>query len=117
MGVASRRLPLGFPLWDKSLGDALYTVMLYLLVAFVVPTLGPWKLGALALGGSVAIEIFQLTGIPARLPRVLQFALGTTFSWHDMACYVVGAVVAVAVHGFARRVSIGSKRAPAGKTP
>ncbi len=98
LGLASRRLPLGVALWDKSLGDALYTVMLYFLVASLRPSLEPWKLGATALGGSIAIEAFQLTGVPARLPRVLQLALGTTFAWHDVACYCVGAVAVTLGH-------------------
>jgi hypothetical protein len=103
LGLASRRFPLGVHLWDKSLGDALYAVMIYFLVACVRPSLDPKILGALALGGSITIEIFQLTGIPARLPRVLQIALGTTFAWHDVACYVVGAFVVTLGHALSRR--------------
>jgi hypothetical protein len=103
LGIASRCYPIGLSLWDKSLGDALYTVMLYLLLAFVAPVLAPWKLGAGALGASIIIEAFQLTGIPARLPRILQFALGTTFAWHDIACYVVGALAVTSVHALALR--------------
>jgi hypothetical protein len=96
LGVASRRIHLGFALWDKSLGDALYTVMIYFAVACVRPSLSPRATGAIALGFSLAIETFQLTGIPARLPALLRFALGTTFAWHDVACYFVGALVVTA---------------------
>lgn len=98
VGVASRRFPIGVHLWDKSLGDALYTVMVYLLVALARPNLRPATLGAIALGISVAIELFQLTGIPLRLPRAFRFALGTTFAWHDLACYAAGAVAASLAH-------------------
>ena len=91
VGLASRRFPIGIRLWDKSAGDALYAVMIYFAVACARPLLAPRQLGAIALAASLAIEAFQLTGIPARLPRVLQIALGTTFAWHDVACYVVGA--------------------------
>lgn len=103
MGLASRRVPLGVHVWDKSFGDALYTVMLYFIVAIVRPRSRPTTLGAIALALSVAIETFQLTGIPARLPRVLQFALGTTFAWHDMACYAIGAALATLAHRLASR--------------
>lgn len=91
-GLATRRFPVGVHAWDKSLGDALYTVMLYFVVALARPGLRPTAIGAAALALSIAVETFQLTGIPSRLPRALQIALGTTFAWHDVACYVAGAV-------------------------
>ncbi len=98
VGLASRRFPLGVALWDKSLGDALYAVMIYLLVAAARPRSTPARLGVAALALSVAIELFQLTGIPAGLPRGLRFVLGTTFAWHDMACYAVGVAAITAAH-------------------
>jgi Protein of unknown function (DUF2809) len=97
LGLTSRRLPLGNSFWDKSLGDALYTAMVYLLLTLGRPTLRPLTRGALALAFSIAIELFQLTGIPARLPRLLHLVFGTGFAWHDIACYVVGAVAATAL--------------------
>ncbi|MBX3225120.1 MAG: DUF2809 domain-containing protein [Labilithrix sp.] len=103
LGIASRRFPIGLFVWDKSLGDALYTVMLYFITLLARPTLRPSAAGAAALSLSVAIELFQLTEVPARLPRALQIALGTTFAWHDIACYVVGALVAVAAHRIGER--------------
>jgi hypothetical protein len=102
-GLASRSVHLGVHLWDKSLGDALYTVMVYFLVALARPKLGPVVLGSWALGISVAIEMFQLTGIPSRLPRIFQLALGTAFAWHDIVCYVVGAAVVALGHSLAIR--------------
>jgi hypothetical protein len=110
LGLASRRWPIGVHLWDKSLGDALYTVMIYLVLAWVRPDFKPRVLGSGALVISVAMELFQLTGIPARLPHIFQLVLGTTFAWHDIACYVAGAVVATALHVLA------VARASAGKT-
>ncbi len=91
VGLASRRYPVGVFLWDKSLGDALYAAMLYFFVALGRPTTRPSRLGASALGISIAVELFQLTGIPEKMPRVLQITLGTSFGWHDIACYIVGA--------------------------
>lgn len=91
LGLASRRLPIGVALWDKSAGDALYAVMVYLVLSLVRPAAHPARLGVSAFLVCAAIETFQLTGIPAGLPRLLRFVLGTSFAWHDMACYVVGA--------------------------
>lgn len=109
LGIASRKLHLGFMLWDKSLGDVLYTVMVYFFVTLARPSLRPLHLGVIALSISVAIEVFQATGIPARSPRIVQIVLGTYFSWHDMACYVVGAVLVTLGHVAAIR-----RRPPAG---
>jgi hypothetical protein len=109
VGLASRRVPLGFPLWDKSLGDALYTVMVFFSVVLARPSLAPRTVGVLALAISIVIEVFQLTGIPAQLPRILQLALGTTFAWHDIACYVVGAGLVTLAH------TLLTKRSEAGR--
>jgi hypothetical protein len=97
LGLLSRRVRVGVYVWDKSLGDALYTVMIHLLLVELRPRAAPWSVGAVALVTSFAIELFQLTEIPLRLPPLVRFALGTEFSWHDMGCYVVGALAAVAV--------------------
>lgn len=48
----------------------------------------------------IAIEAFQLTGVPARFAasgntmlRLLAILLGTTWSWRDLLGYAVGIVV------------------------
>lgn len=92
LGIVSRRLPLGWSWWDKSLGDALYAVAVYLVLGIALPTGPPRKLGAAAALFCAAIELFQLTGIPAahaEFPAV-RWLLGTRFSAHDLACYFVG---------------------------
>ena len=98
LGVASRKVPLGIFVWDKSLGDALYTVMIYLFVVLARPLWAPKRVAAIAIGISFAIELFQLTGIPLRLPRVLQIPLGTQFAWHDVVCYVICGGLAALFH-------------------
>lgn len=95
LGLLSRKVPIGVFVWDKSLGDALYPVMLHFLARAAKPSLAPPVLGAFALGTCFALELFQLTGLPARAPRVLRFVLGSAFDWHDVACYVVGATLAL----------------------
>lgn len=114
LGLASRRLPVGIALWDKSLGDALYAVLIYLLLALARPTARPVALGASAFGISLAVELFQLTGVPARAPRVVAMVLGTTFAWHDVACYAIGSAAVAVVHRAASRarVSRGAGRGP-----
>ncbi len=93
IGIASRKLPLGVALWDKSLGDVLYAVAMTALFAGLRPRAPALRTGALAFAACLAIEVFQLTGLPAHAPRLLRFVLGTTFAWHDVGCYAVGAGV------------------------
>ena len=107
LGLASRKLgPTGFPLWDKSFGDADYAVMFGFLLLAMRPTLTPRAIGLGAFGICFALELFQLTGIPLRTPQPLRFLLGTSFAWHDVACYAIGAaVVAAIIHFGSRRAS------------
>jgi hypothetical protein len=98
LGLGSRALPIGIALWDKSFGDAAYAVMIYGVLLFLRPESRPRALGAATFVVCFAIEVFQLTGVPMMLPRLLRFALGTAFAWHDVACYVVGAALACALH-------------------
>jgi hypothetical protein len=91
LGLLSRLYPIGWKPWDKSLGDVLYAVAAYLAlalvsrkpVAFVAPV---------ALAFCLAVEFFQATGIPARYAYlgIVRWLIGTDFSWHDVACYVIG---------------------------
>jgi hypothetical protein len=92
LGLASRLAPLGAPLWDKSLGDALYAVAAYLFFGLLFPRLVAGRLAVAALAYCLAVEAFQLTGIPARYAGVpgVRWVLGTTFSWHEVWCYVAG---------------------------
>lgn len=107
LGLASRKLgPTGFYLWDKSFGDADYAVMFGFLLLALRPSLSPRAVGAGAFGICFALELFQLTGLPMRTPQPIRFLLGTSFSWHDVACYAVGAAaVALLVLWYSRRSS------------
>jgi len=99
LGLLSRLRPLGWSFYDKSLGDVLYAVAVYLVLALVLYRRSLCLIAPLALVLCLAVESFQATGIPARyahLPAV-RWLLGTRFSWHDVACYCVGtALVATA---------------------
>jgi hypothetical protein len=85
-------------LWDgpfaKYAGDALYTVLIYLLLVLVWPAIRPWMAAPVSAGLSWAIEFAQLGDIPA----VLRPVLGSTFNPPDLFWYAVGAALACAVH-------------------
>src|SRR5262245_27206888 len=92
LGLLSRLRPVGWPVYDKSLGGVLYTVAAYLALALLLRRRRPAQVAALALAWCLAVESFKLTGIPARHADVgvVRWLLGTTFSWHNVVCYVCG---------------------------
>jgi hypothetical protein len=102
-GLGSRALLGGLP--AKVAGDALYTVLIYVLAVAVRPGIGLARAFAVALGLSFAVEFAQLTPYPAWLSSkhvLLRLIFGTTFGFVDLAGYVVGAVFAIAVHALWR---------------
>ena len=77
------------------IADALYTVMVYLVLAVILPRAKRAWLALAAFAISALIELAQLTGVPEQLavsfpPSRLIF--GTTFSALDLVAYAVGAV-------------------------
>jgi hypothetical protein len=54
-------------------------------------------IAAVATAACFAVEFLQLTEINTDLLNVpvLRWFLGTTFSWHDIGCYLLGVAVAV----------------------
>jgi hypothetical protein len=97
VGLQSRLHPIGWQVYDKSLGDALYAVAVYLTLALVLFRRPLVMVAVLALAICLAVESFQATGIPAQYAHwhVVRWFVGTTFAWHDVLCYVVG-VLAIA---------------------
>ena len=103
IGLVSRKVHIGNVVWDKYLGDALYAVMVLGFAALVRPTARATQLGAIAFVTCLALELFQLTGIPKTLPPLLRAAIGDTFSWADVAGYAAGAIAGALVARLWRR--------------
>jgi hypothetical protein len=95
LGLLSRLHPIGWPLYDKSLGDVLYAVAAYLGLSLVLFRQSPALVSPLALAWCLGVEFFQATGIPAQYAAnpLVRWLIGTTFAWHDIACYVIGVAV------------------------
>ncbi|WP_250288005.1 DUF2809 domain-containing protein [Streptomyces atroolivaceus] len=96
----------------KYAGDALYTVLIHTLVVLLVPRVRPLPAAGVALAVSWAVELAQLTGVPAGLARqsaVARLVLGSTFNAPDLFWYAVGAALAWAVHSL-----LTGGRSPAG---
>lgn len=102
----------------EPVGDALYAVLVYAIVGVVAVRARPWVLAAVAWALSSAVEVAQLTGVPAAVVAVWEparWVLGTTFDAPDLPAYAVGAALAALVDaGVARRRAAGTPRPGAG---
>jgi hypothetical protein len=81
-------------------GDALYAVLVYVLVGFLAVRARPAAAGGLAWAVCAVVELAQLTGVPAAVVEVwdpARWVLGTTFHAPDLLVYAVGAACAVLV--------------------
>lgn len=114
--VGLRGVP-GTAWWTGPLGDALYAVLAFLLVAFAAPQARTAVLAAAALGVCATIELLQLTGVPAALGRAFppaRLVLGTGFLWSDLLLYLVGVAAAAGVDAAGRRAGATRRATGAG---
>jgi uncharacterized membrane protein YdbT with pleckstrin-like domain len=86
--------------------DALYTVMLFVVLSFIFVRTSAWWIAAATFLFCVGIELLQLTGLPASLAEVFppsRLVLGTTFAVIDLLAYLLGALSAALVCTWRRR--------------
>ncbi|MGO2660387.1 ribosomal maturation YjgA family protein [Mycetocola reblochoni] len=98
-GLAAHRLGWG------PVADGCYTALLYLLIAVALPRVRPIAVGASAVLLSAAVELFQLTPVPAELSArftLARLALGTSFDALDLLWYLAGGVIAAAADAVLR---------------
>lgn len=100
-GLVSRMMRTGLPILDKYAGDALYAVMVYLIVTLSWKSATPRRRAVAVIMIMAGIETFQLTSIPIEMTRSANVLmsisgrlLGTTFSWLDLVAYCAGIVPA-----------------------
>lgn len=97
IGIGSRRyLQIG-----KYPGDALWTMMVFLLYGFALPRASSIKIAVLALFTSYAVEFGQLYQAPwivaIRSTTIGHLVLGSAFGWMDLLAYTAGALLALAI--------------------
>src|SRR5262245_40294946 len=104
LGLASRLHPVCWHLYDRVLGEVLYAVAAYLVLAMFFFRQPPLFIAALAFAGCLAVELFKLTGIPAEYQRVflVRWFLGMTFSVVNLGYYFVGVVLTAFADGATR---------------
>lgn len=87
-------------------GDALYAVLVFVLVAFILPGRRRSAVAVVAFAVCVAVELFQLTGLPqewgAAFPPI-GLVLGSGFDARDILVYAGGvAAASLADHAITR---------------
>jgi len=81
-------------------GDALYAAAVYAGVVLIAPRLHPVAVAAIAAAWCIAVELFQLTGIPLRAGELFppaMLVLGTVFDPRDLVVYPAAVLVAAAI--------------------
>jgi len=77
-------------------GDALYAALIVVVIAFLAPRASAATVAVAAFAVCAAVELFQLTGVPAALADsvpAVALVLGTTFQWTDLVAYAIGAML------------------------
>src|SRR5262245_26813383 len=110
LGLASRSDALALPsVVAKYAGDALWALMLFLGLGFLLPTRRTLSVAVLAAALSCAVEFSQLYHPPwmdaARRTRFGQLVLGDTFGLGDIVAYFVGIGFGASVEWAALRTS------------
>jgi hypothetical protein len=102
-GLAVLALGLAITLIDlriPRLGDALYAVLVYLVIAALWPHLRRPVVVLIAAAFCAGIELFQLTDIPAHIGQVIplaRFVLGTSFDPTDLLAYALGIALVASI--------------------
>ena len=88
------------PVADAA-GDALYAVLVYLVLATCLPGARRTVLMVTAFALCALVELAQLTGVPAALVEMwgpVRYLLGTTFNAVDLLAYGAGALAGAGIH-------------------
>ena len=108
LGLASRKFSDQIPAFVADhAGGFLWTIAIYLALAFLAPRWSPLKLFLFAFGISVAVELSQLIDVAwlNALRKTLpgRLLLGAGFLWIDLLRYFCGALFAFAVDRWRQR--------------
>src|SRR4051812_6121185 len=89
------------PFMKKYGGDALWALLIFVLIRFIQPRMNIILSAVIAFGVAVAVEMSQLYHAPwietIRGFRLGSLILGSTFNWPDIPAYAVGIVVAALI--------------------
>jgi uncharacterized protein (DUF1810 family) len=107
LGLASRSGALS-PFFAKYTGDALWALMIFLSVGFLLPTWRTASVGAIALTVTCSVEFSQFYHAPwidvVRFTTLGHLVLGDTFAWGDMVAYLAGIALGGTKEAIAKRI-------------
>jgi hypothetical protein len=108
VGLLSRSDLVGLsPFWAKYIGDALWALMFFVIVAIVLPGRSTLVIAAIALVVCCALELSQLYHAPwidaARKTWPGKLLLGSAFAWADLVAYLAGVTTGAAIELAASR--------------
>lgn len=95
-------------------GSALYACLVGLVVAIVWPRLPAWAIAAVGFGVAAAVELLQLTGLPARIVEAVppaRLVFGSSFDPLDFLGYLLGGLLLFGLVPLARAVAGGRREA------
>ena len=98
LGLAVHYLLGGEP--AAFLADALYAVLIALLVMLLAPRTRPAVVAGVAFAVCALIELAQLSGLPAALAQAVPPAalvFGSGFAWGDLVAYALGVLAVFGV--------------------
>jgi hypothetical protein len=97
VGLASRRYAMFPALLQAYPGDALWALMIFLLIAFIKPGISTAQLAGAALATAFLVEASQLYQAPwinaVRATTLGHLVLGTGFQWLDLCAYSIGVAI------------------------
>jgi hypothetical protein len=111
-GAAGLVVAAGLVAGSNPVGDALYAVLLFVLVVGIAPAVTTGAAAFVTFGLCAAVELLQLTGLPAAVVErspAARYVLGTTFHGPDLLAYAAGVLLAAAVDALARRRAAGRR--------
>ncbi|WP_321282200.1 DUF2809 domain-containing protein [Marinifilum fragile] len=102
IGLASRHFSNYLPeIINLGLGDALWALMMYWMIAFVFPAASIRNLTAMALTICFLVEFSQLIQVDwlntLRSNRFAALVLGQGFLWSDLLAYTIGVASGMAI--------------------
>jgi hypothetical protein len=102
LGYCSRKFSCYLPGWlNIYLGDALWALMIYWIVAFLFPKISVLKIALISVAVCFIIELTQLYQAPwinaIRHTTLGGPVLGFGFLWTDIVSYVIGVIMGILV--------------------
>lgn len=97
---------------SDAAGDALYAALIHLIAVFLAPRAARWKPALGALAWCIAIELFQLTGLPEAWGaawRPAMFVFGNVFAASDLLFYALGVALVFALDATIARIRARSR--------